>query len=208
MDDARRFARDTFTRRSSILDTSILQREALPVTPLEAAAELLGDRVVASDADAPDPWVEVRPADVAGALAVLRDERGYDTLNDLTAVDYLETDAKLLKKFPYDVRLQVVYRLSSLSTRARLTVRVSLPRPDIHADPPQTWDDIPPPTVPTVSHIYPAANWHERECYDLFGVVFEGHPKLERILCAEDWVGHPLRKDYEFPEQYEGIRAK
>ena len=193
---------------SSILPPAILQREALPVKPLEAALDLLGDHAVASDADALDPWLEVRPGVAADALQVLRDELGYDTLNDLTAVDYLETDAKHLKKFPYEPRLEVVYRLSSLASRARLTVKTTLPRPDVNADPPQTWDDVPEPRVPTVSHLYPAANWHERECYDLFGVVFEGHPKLHRILCPDDWEGHPLRKDYAFPEQYRGIRAK
>ena len=168
----------------------------------------LADRVVASDAEALDPWVEVRPEDVADVMRLLRDEHGFDFLNDLTAVDYLETDAKLLKKFPYEVRLQVIYRVTNLETKDRLTVRTSLPRPDVNADPPQTWADVPEPRVPSVAAIYPTANWHERECFDLFGVLFTGHPKLLRMLCPDDWAGHPLRKDYEFPTEYEGIRAK
>jgi NADH-quinone oxidoreductase subunit C len=62
------------------------------------------------------------------------------------------------------------------------------------------------PTIPSVADIWPAAEWHEREAYDMMGIVFDGHPSLTRILCPEDWVGHPLRKDYTFPSEYEGIR--
>jgi NADH-quinone oxidoreductase subunit C len=63
------------------------------------------------------------------------------------------------------------------------------------------------PKIPTVSHVWPAADWHEREAYDLMGIGFTGHPDLRRILCADDWVGHALRKDYEFPLEYHGIPA-
>ncbi len=61
--------------------------------------------------------------------------------------------------------------------------------------------------IPTVCHVWPAADWHEREAYDLMGITFTGHPNLTRILCADGWVGHPLRKDYEFPLEFEGIPA-
>jgi NADH-quinone oxidoreductase subunit C len=64
------------------------------------------------------------------------------------------------------------------------------------------------PEIPTVSGVWKIADWHERETFDLVGINFLGHPNLTRILCAEDWVGHPLRKDYEFPLEYHGIRAK
>ncbi len=73
------------------------------------------------------------------------------------------------------------------------------------------WKDDKPgqlPEVPSVNGIWRTADWHEREVYDLSGVFFTGHPDLTRILCSEDWVGHPLRKDYEFPLEYHGIRGR
>ncbi len=64
------------------------------------------------------------------------------------------------------------------------------------------------PEVPSVTSLWRTADWHEREVYDLSGVWFTGHPELTRILLADDWVGHPLRKDYEFPLEYHGIRGR
>jgi len=64
------------------------------------------------------------------------------------------------------------------------------------------------PEVPSVTSLWRTADWHEREVYDLCGVAFTGHPNLRRILLSEDWQGHPLRKDYEFPLEYHGIRGR
>jgi len=64
------------------------------------------------------------------------------------------------------------------------------------------------PEVDSVSDVWAIADWHEREAYDLVGIRFLGHPNPKRILCPEDWVGHPLRKDYEFPLEYHDIRGK
>ena len=62
--------------------------------------------------------------------------------------------------------------------------------------------------MPSVTDVWPAADWHERETYDLVGVQFVGHPNLKRILLSDDWEGHPLRKDYVFPLEYHGIRGR
>lgn len=63
------------------------------------------------------------------------------------------------------------------------------------------------PVIPSVADVWPAADWHEREAYDMMGIEFSNHPDFRRILCPDDWTGHPLRKDYEFPLEYHGIPA-
>jgi NADH-quinone oxidoreductase subunit C len=98
----------------------------------------------------------------------------YDFLADLTAVDWPDREPR------YDI----VYHLMSIKTRAviRLKARIGM--------------DEEPPAIPTVSGIWKSANWSEREVHDLFGIEFIGHPDLQRILMPNDWIGHPLRKDY------------
>lgn len=90
--------------------------------------------------------------------------------------------------------LGVVYNLCSMTHKHKITLKVSLP-------------DRESPTVPTVSHIWGTADWHEREAYDMMGIVFEGHPDLRRILCPDDWEGWPLRKDYKVQEFYRGLKV-
>lgn len=165
--------------------------------------ELGSDKIVAANLDALDPWIEVAVdaiLDVATALKT--DERfQFDHLNNLCGVDYLEPDPKKAKKFTHEPHLEVVYHLSSITLKHRLTLKVKLPR----------WKDDREgelPEISTVSDVWQIADWHEREAYDLFGIRFVNHPNLRRILCPEDWVGYPLRKDYEFPLEYHGIRAK
>jgi NADH-quinone oxidoreductase subunit C len=96
----------------------------------------------------------------------------FDFLAELTAVDF----------WPREPRFELVYILVSIGQRARLRMKVRLSADDAH--------------VSTVSAVWPAANWLEREVWDLFGVVFDGHPDPRRLLMPEDWEGYPLRKDY------------
>jgi NADH-quinone oxidoreductase subunit C len=155
------------------------------------------------DAAGFDPFVVVDAADLVEVCRFLREEPGlnFDMLSCISGVDYLEPDPKKAPKFGFEPHLEVVYHLQSFAHRHRFVLKVLLPR----------WKDDKPgqlPEVPSVTGIWEVANWHEREVYDLSGVWFTGHPELTRILLAEDWVGHPLRKDYEFPLEYHGIRGR
>ena len=108
----------------------------------------------------------------------------FDYLSCLTAIDE-GTKANAFS---------VIYHLYSIPYEQKLSLYVRLPRDEGN-------------TVPTVSSVWKAALWHEREAYDLFGIHFEGHPDLRRILLPEDWEGHPLRKDYQTQARYHGIRV-
>lgn len=161
------------------------------------------ETIVAAHTEAIDPWIEVAPQAIDEVAAYLRDDPdlAFDALNNLSGVDYLETDEKLAKKFPYDPHVEIVYHLYSYTHKHWLTVKVKLPR----------WNNDTPgelPEVPSVAGVWAIADWHEREAFDLVGIRFTGHPNLTRILCPDDWAGHPLRKDYEFPLEYHGIRGK
>lgn len=126
----------------------------------------------------------------------------FDFLNNISGVDYLETDAKKVAKAGFEPHLEVVYHLSSIAFPGRrFAFKVILPR----------WKDGVVgelPEVPSVSSLWRTADWHEREVYDLVGIRFAGHPDPRRILMADDWVGHPLRKDFEYPLEYHDIRCR
>ena len=98
---------------------------------------------------------------------------GFEMMVDLTVVDWFR------KKEP---RFEVVINLLSLSKNLRKTIKVQVPDENL--------------TIPSITDIYPGANFYEREVFDMFGIVFENHPELTRILMPDDWIGHPLRKDY------------
>ncbi|BCY16913.1 hypothetical protein hrd7_07620 [Leptolinea sp. HRD-7] len=115
------------------------------------------------------------------AFTRLRDEFKFDMLEAETAVDYWPQITP---------RFHVVYQLYSMEKNLQLRIRVPL---DGNA-----------PSLPTIEKIYPNANWHEREIWDMFGIRFDGHSDLRRILMAADWAGHPLRKDY--PLGYEEVQ--
>lgn len=165
--------------------------------------EFSAEKITGANLEAIDPWIEVAPQAVPEVARFLKtdDRLRFDHLNDLCGVDYFEPDSKKAAKFGHDPHVEVVYHLSSYEHRHQLVVKVKLPR----------WDNDRSgqlPEAPTVSDVWAIADWHEREAYDLVGIRFVGHPNLRRILCPEDWVGHPLRKDYEFPLEYHGIRGR
>ena len=176
------------------------------MTPAEISAIVenqFAGRIKAKNLEAIDPYIVVDPADLVEVCRFLRDDSRlkFEMLNCVSGVDYLELDPKKVAKAGFDPHLEVVYHLQSFTHKHRFVVKVVLPR----------WQGDKPgslPAVPSVTSIWAAANWHERETYDLVGVNFVGHPELTRILLADDWVGHPLRKDYEFPLEYHGIRAR
>jgi NADH-quinone oxidoreductase subunit C len=176
------------------------------MTSAEIVARLedhFGDRIKSKKIDAIDPYVVIDPVDLVEVGRYLRDDPAlrFEMLNCVSGVDYLETDPKKAAKAGFEPHLEVVYHLSSLTHGHRFVVKLVLPR----------WKDDKPgalPEVPSVASLWATADWHEREVYDLSGVRFTGHPNLERILLSEDWVGHPLRKDYEFPLEYHGIRGR
>jgi NADH-quinone oxidoreductase subunit C len=177
------------------------------MTPPEIVALLeqqFGPAITAGGAEALDPFVAVEPARLVEVCTFLRDDPRlkFEILNDISGVDYLEPDPKKVAKAGFEPHVEVVYHLSSFSFPGRrFTLKVVLPR----------WKNDKPgelPEVPSVVDVWKTADWQEREVYDLVGVFFTGHPNLVRILLADDWVGHPLRKDYEFPLEYQGIRGR
>jgi NADH-quinone oxidoreductase subunit C len=170
---------------------------------LDRLQKKFGSKITGVNAQAIDPWIEVAPAALVDVCEFLKtdSELKFELLNCITAIDYFEPDPKKAAKATFQPHLEVVYHLSSVSKKHSLVVKVMLPR----------WrDDVPGelPEVPSVAEVWRTADWHEREVYDLSGVWFTGHPDLRRILCPEDWEGHPLRKDYEMPLEYHGIRGR
>jgi NADH-quinone oxidoreductase subunit C len=162
-----------------------------------------GARIKSKNLEAIDPFAVVDAADLLEICRFLKEDSRlkFDVLNCISGVDYLEPDPKKAPKAGFDPHLEVVYHLSSVAHAHRFVLKVMLPR----------WKDDKPgalPEVPSVVGLWRTANWHEREVYDLSGIHFLDHPELSRILMAEDWEGHPLRKDYEYPLEYHGIRCR
>ena len=150
------------------------------------AETLIVDRGVSAG----DAWITVEPGGIRDALSGLKDE-GYRLLVFLSCVDHV---ADASREWPR--RYELVYQLRNMETREQLRVRAYV--------------DGDPPHIDSVHDLFPPANWDERETYDMFGVVFHDHPDLTRILMPDDWVGHPLRRDYpvggevvEFSEEHE-----
>lgn len=139
-----------------------------------------GDKVGDLISDNPDPYIFVQGNAIVEICTFLKGdpELSFDFLESISGVDTKEL-------------LHLVYHLFSYTHRHSIVIKIE-----------RAYDDL---DIPTVSGVWNAANWHEREQFDLFGFNFPGHPDLRRILLPEDWIGHPLRKNYEYPEEYHGI---
>ena len=117
--------------------------------------------------------VFVKPEQIVDVVTALRDTHEFELMSAQTAVDYWPQE---------DPRFHVIYQMTSVTKNLSIQVRVPVAATR--------------PEVPTVSGVFASANWRERELWDMFGIRFEGHPDLRRILMPQDWEGHPLRKDY------------
>jgi NADH-quinone oxidoreductase subunit C len=144
------------------------------------AAKFGGERIGALAPANKDPFLKLAPADLVEICAYLKSELGFDCLMNLSAIDW-----------PKRNEIEVVYHLWSYSQRHSFILKCSLDR-----------------AKPEIASLYPvwkAADWLEREQYDLLGVTFTGHPDLRRIMLPDDWVGHPLRKDYKEEASWHNI---
>jgi NADH-quinone oxidoreductase subunit C len=128
------------------------------------------------------PVVYVDRAVFAEVATFLRDQQQFTMLADVTAVDHLLDGARYAPDGVALERFEVVANYLSHARGRRIRVICQVPEND--------------PTVPSLTPVYPGANFPERETYDLFGILFDGHPELTRILMPDDWEGHPLRKDF------------
>ncbi|MCK4873762.1 MAG: NADH-quinone oxidoreductase subunit C [Phycisphaerales bacterium] len=155
-----------------------------PAQIVEILTEKLGDSAIEAHMDDSHPRIHIQDAQWRDlAEFVYNDPRlKFDWLSCITSLDYVA-----------DEKLACCYDLMSYEHRHEFAVKVFTDREN--------------PSIPSVADIWPAADWHEREAYDLMGIDFPGHPDLRRILLPEDWEGHPLRKDYVFPREYHSIPA-
>jgi NADH-quinone oxidoreductase subunit C len=164
-------------RRSTVLDSPRPFGSYFDevVDSLESEYEQFNQAIEKIVVDRGELTIYVEPSKILDVCQQMRDDPGlrFELCSSVSGVDYLGTDAQ---------RLHVVYQLTSMTYRRRVRLEVAVGVEDPH--------------VPSVTSIYPTADWQERETYDMFGVVFDGHPGLTRILMPDDWEGHPQRKDY------------
>lgn len=163
-----------------------INEEAAHATLAEVDQKFPG-AIVSSATVGGEAALVVEPSKWPALAKWLSTEGGFDFLSDLCAVDYLEREP----------RFEVVYHLTDMRRRRRLRVKLPVPADGANS-----------PKVPSVTSIWPTADWHERETFDMFGIVFEGHPDLRRILMPDQWEGHPLRKDYamgKVPVEYKSM---
>lgn len=145
---------------------------------LPALLQAFPDEILGASDFRGDLIVELKPGRIRDIIRYLKTESPipFEMMVDLFGMDYLKVEPVTPERFA------VIYNLHSLLQRRRVHLKVWLPEAK--------------PELDSIHDIYKAANWFEREAFDLFGIVFRGHPDLQRILCHSDFVGHPLRKDY------------
>lgn len=158
----------------------------MPMTPQEIFDDLkkkFGDAVIEFKLDVQQPWIRIAENTANEICRYLRDDERttFDYMSCLSGVDY------------NDGKLGAVYHLTSMVHKHKIVLKAICTKENPH--------------VQSVSDIWGTANWHEREAYDLIGIVFDGHPDLRRILLPYDWEGYPLRKDYKVPEFYDGMKV-
>jgi NADH-quinone oxidoreductase subunit C len=156
----------------------------IPQEIAEALKTQFGGAIVDATLDGViDPFIVVAPDRIRDVALFLRDneQMQFDSLMCLSGVD--DTGGKL----------GVVYHLHSIPRGHKITLKVRVTVENPHCQ--------------SVESVWKTANWHEREAFDLIGIVFDGHPDLRRILLPYDWEGHPLRKDYSVPEYYNGMKV-
>jgi NADH-quinone oxidoreductase subunit C len=151
---------------------------------IHSALQELPDAVLEAKLDGViDPFIKIAPGRIKDVSLVLRDDERmlFDSLMCLSGMDYTGG------------RLGVVYHLNSTKWNHKIVLKVDVTAENPHCQ--------------SVESIWKIANWLEREAYDMYGIVFDGHPDLRRILMPDDWEGYPLRKDYQVPEYYHGMKV-
>lgn len=143
--------------------------------------ETLGDAILELEESPFQKAIKVQPEKIGEVIQFIKEQLHFETLGDLCAVDYPALPA-----------FAVVYHMQSYQHKAVVRLKCYLPRSE-NAE------------IPSITYLFKAANWLEREAFDMMGIKFTGHPELRRILCPEDWTGHPLRKDYQTPDYYNGM---
>jgi NADH-quinone oxidoreductase subunit C len=152
---------------------------------LEEAYPGFADAIEKVVVDRGELTLHIVPERIAEVCQILRDDEAlrFELCSSVSGVDYLGSDER---------RLHVVYQLTSMTYRRRVRLEAAVPADG---------------SLPTVTSVYPTADWQEREAYDMFGIIFTGHPNLTRILMPDDWEGFPQRKDYPLggvPVEYKG----
>jgi NADH-quinone oxidoreductase subunit C len=160
--------------------------EELSEHEVDGGAVDISDAIEKVVLDRGELTLHIAPQRIKDVCQIMRDSDGlrFELCSSVSGVDYLGSDER---------RLHTVYQLTSMTYRRRVRLEAAVTAEDPH--------------LPSVTSVYPTADWQERETYDMFGIVYDGHPGLTRILMPDDWEGHPQRKDYPLggiPVEYKG----